>query len=92
MVQAQDERALEQAAADIRSALGGAIEVLWDESGPATAEVHRLTVVASEVPLVFPVEHDVLVERGAPYRSFLDDVVAEVSKQLRGTRPAPPTS
>jgi hypothetical protein len=84
---------LASAAADIRSRCGGAVEIYWDgENRAADHEVHKLKVIASDLPLVFPVEHDVLVERGKPYEGFLDAVCAQVSEVLRGKAASPPTS
>ena len=58
----------------------------------ADSEVHKLKVIARDLPLVFPVEHDVLIERGKPYEGFLDAVCAQVSEVLRGEGAPPPTS
>jgi hypothetical protein len=82
---------LENAAADIRGRCG-AVEIYWDgENRAANNDVHKLKVIARDLPLVFPVEHDVLVERGKPYEGFLDTVVAQVAEVLRGKAAAPPT-
>jgi hypothetical protein len=81
------------AAEDIRKRCGGAVEIYWDgENRSADYEVHKLKVIAGDLPLVFPVEHDVLVERGAPYEGFLDTVCKQVGEALRGERAAPPAS
>ena len=61
------EVALRRASDDLQSRLKGDVELMWDDGEPATQDVHKLTVIAREVPIVFPVEHDVLVARGAPY-------------------------
>jgi hypothetical protein len=84
---------LASAAEDIRRRCGGTIEVYWDgENRSADHEVHKLKVIARDLPLVFPVEHDVLIERGKPYEGFLDAVCAQVSEVLRGEGAPPPTS
>jgi hypothetical protein len=84
---------LASAADDVRRRCGGAVEVYWDgENRSADYEVHKLKVIARDLPLVFPVEHDVLVERGKPYEGFLDSVVAQVQEVLRGKAAAPPTA
>ena len=81
------------AAEDIRKRCGDVIEIYWDgEHRSADPEVHKLKVIARDLPLVFPVEHDVLVERGKPYEGFLDSVCAEVSEALSGGAVPPPTS
>lgn len=86
------EAALGHASADLHSRLKGDVEILWDDGEPATREVHKLTVIARDVPLVFPVEHDVLVARGAPYEQFVKNVTAEVTRMLEGKRSAPPSA
>lgn len=84
---------LARAAEDIRKRCGSAVQVYWDgENRSAEYEVHKLKVIARDLPLVFPVEHDVLVERGKPYEGFLDTVCAEVSEVLRGKAAPPPAS
>ena len=84
---------LVNAAEDVRRRCGSAVEVYWDgENRSADNEVHKLKVIARDLPLVFPVEHDVLIERGKPYEGFLDSVCAQVSEVLRGKGGAPPTS
>jgi hypothetical protein len=81
------------AAEDIRKRCGAAIEIYWDgENRSVDHEVHKLKVIARDLPLVFPVEHDVLVERGKPYEGFLDTVCKQVGEALRGEQAAPPTS
>jgi|SRR5687767_10743274 len=81
------------AAEDVRKRLGGSVQVYWDgENRSADYEIHKLKVIARDLPLVFPVEHDVLVERGKPYQGFLDTVCAQVQDVLRGTAAAPPTA
>jgi hypothetical protein len=83
---------LARAAEDIRRRCG-AVQIYWDgENRAADYDVHKLKVIARDLPLVFPVEHDVLVERGKPYEGFLDTVVAQVSDVLRGKGASPPTS
>lgn len=83
---------LARAAEDIRSKCG-AVTVYWDdEHSPASPEVRKLKVMAGDLPLVFPVEHDVLVERGAPYDAFVEAVVASVSKVVQGKAAAPPSA
>ena len=84
---------LARAADDIRRRCGGEIELYWDgENRSADNEVHKLKVIARDLPLVFPVEHDVLVERGKPYEGFLDAVCAQVGEALRGNAAPPPTA
>jgi hypothetical protein len=84
--------ALNRASADLRSRIAADVELLWDDGEPATRDVHKLTVIARDVPLVFPVEHDVLVARGAPYEQFMKTVAAEVAKMMEGKRSAPPSA
>lgn len=83
---------LARAADDIRGRFDDSVQVYWDdENRSADAELHKLKVIARDLPLVFPVEHDVLVERGKPYEGFVDAVVKQVDEALRAS-PAPPTS
>ena len=89
---ASNEGPLRRAAADLQSRISADIELLWDDGEPATRDVHKLTVIARDVPLVFPVEHDVLVARGAPYERFMSTVASEVSKMIEGRRSAPPSA
>ena len=89
---ATDPGALERASADLQSRFHGDVELLWDDGGPVINDLHKLTVIARDVPLVFPVEHDVLVARGAPYARFVSTVVAEVTRAMQGKRPAPPSA
>jgi hypothetical protein len=84
---------LANAAEDIRKRCGSEVQVYWDgENRSADYDVHKLKVIARDLPMVFPVEHDVLVERGKPYEGFLDTVAAQVSEALKGEAPTPPTS
>jgi hypothetical protein len=84
---------LANAAEDVRKRCGSAVQVYWDgDNRSADYEIHKLKVIARDLPLVFPVEHDVLVERGQPYEGFLDSVVAQVREVLQGNAPPPPTS
>ena len=84
---------LERAARDIRARCAGDIEIYWDgENGAADQDIHKLKVMAGDLPLVFPVEHDVLIERGKPYEGFLDAVTAQVREVLRGKAAPPPSS
>jgi hypothetical protein len=84
---------LARAAEDIRERCGSAVEVYWDgENRSAEYEVHKLKIIARNLPLVFPVEHDVLVERGKPYDGFVNTVVTQVNEVLRGTAAPPPAS
>lgn len=92
MPAAPTEGALKRASADLQSRLTDAVELLWDDGEPATRDVHKLTVIARDVPLVFPVEHDVLVARGAPYERFVATVAAEVTRMVEGRRSAPPSA
>jgi hypothetical protein len=87
-----NETALRRASADLQSRLVDDVELMWDDGEPATRDVHKLTVIARDVPLVFPVEHDVLVARGAPYEQFVKTVAAEVTKMIEGKRSAPPSA
>jgi hypothetical protein len=89
---ASNEGALRRASADLQSRISADIEFMWDDGEPATRDVHKLTIIARDVPLVFPVEHDVLVARGAPYEQFMKTVAAEVTKMVEGRRSAPPSS
>jgi hypothetical protein len=77
---------------DILSRCPG-VAVYWDDGvHVGDPEVHKLTVIAGDFPQVFPVEHDVLVERGEPYEAFLNALVAQVNNTLREAPPPPPTS
>ena len=84
---------LASAADDIRKRCGSEVEVYWDgENRSADYDVHKLKVIARDLPLVFPVEHDVLVERGKPYEGFLETVVGQVREVLQGKAAPPATS
>ena len=82
-----------RATSDIRARCPGRVEVLWDDNDRiANPEVHKLKIIARDLPMVFPVERDVLIERGEPYRAFVSKVVSDVRDVLGGKAPAPPTS
>jgi hypothetical protein len=87
-----DSDPLARAASDIRKRCGK-VEVYWDEEhARAASGTRKLKVMARDLPLVFPVEDQVLAERGKSYEAFLDGVAKEVDKVLRGQSSAPPSA
>jgi hypothetical protein len=89
---ASSQGALSRASADLQSRISADVELVWDDGEPAARDVHKLTIIARDVPLVFPVEHDVLVARGASYERFMNTVASEVTKMMEGRRSAPPSA
>ena len=77
------------ASADLRDALPGAVQFIWDFGmAPRSGGTHLLCVERGRFSLLFQVEHEILSERSEAYARFMQKVIGAVREhfpQERGT-------
>lgn len=77
----QDETA--RATKDIHARCGAGFDVLWDNGKfPVAMRIHKVKIWNGLGSVELKVTHDDLVERGATYWSFIDQVASAVKQRL----------